>query len=74
MRNGLFHLIINNFHFLAGVEFSLSIPDSSDVKSTFGTFISTIVQQQNKIEDLQDFIKNLKQEHSKAILGVQLLL
>ena len=49
-----------------GIDFSLSIPDSEDVKQTFKTFISTIMEQQNKIESLHHGIRSMAADHSKA--------
>lgn len=49
-----------------GAEFSLSIPDSDDVKRVFGELISTIVEQQKSIETLQSNIGVMIVEHAKA--------
>lgn len=49
-----------------GIEFSLSVPDTNDVKSTLGSFVSTICEQQDTIESLRGTISQMEKENTAA--------
>eukprot|EP01038_Epipyxis_sp_PR26KG_P009421 gene9421-12694_t len=47
-----------------GLQVKLDVPDSTDVKETFGSVINTVVEQEEEIGNLRSNIKKLKEDHA----------
>jgi hypothetical protein len=49
-----------------GIELSLNVPDTADVKQVFGTMIETVVEQQDEIGSLNNNLETVAHENRVA--------
>ena len=48
-----------------GLELNFNVPDTEDVKTTFGTVIETVVEQQEELVGLNDTIEVVSAQHAE---------
>jgi hypothetical protein len=53
-----------------GIEFQLSVPDTNDVKSTLGSFVTTIVEQKTTIDGLNHDMAKMAKDHDNSIASI----
>jgi hypothetical protein len=53
-----------------GIEFQLSVPDTNDVKSTLGSFVTTIVEQKDTIDDLNKDMLKMSKDHDASMSSI----